>query len=300
LLLVETIEGLFAPPVTKRSRLAQDPRVRRHARSLGSGDSRSYSSKEMDQGMNSRVVVADSDRVTSRVMSLVLTDAGYDAVTLPVNESSGAEITSKQTDLTIIDVDFNGSGGFEFCKDLRSDGYLGPVIFTCTRGDVENKLEAFRIGADDFIVKPFDPLEFVARVQSVIRRSRLADQNCQGALVQVDDAELHVGKLTYKSETVSPTVLTPTEMKILECLMRNHGITISRATLIERVWGYDFLGDTNRIDVYIRRIRRKIEADPAFPQYLHTARGLGYVFQVRRPEPQSTNGTEHSGKVSAR
>jgi two-component system, OmpR family, response regulator RegX3 len=238
--------------------------------------------------MSARVVVADNDRVTSRVISLVLSDAGYDAVSFPIEPGSSTEINEQQPDLTIIDVDFNGTGGFEFCKELRSRGYMGPVIFTSTKGDMDVKLEAFRIGADDYILKPFDPLEFVARVQSVIRRSRLSVQNCQGTIVQVEDAELHVGKLTYKSDTVPPIVLTPTEMKILECLMRNHDITISRSTLIERVWGYDFLGDTNRIDVYIRRIRRKIEVDPAYPQYLHTVRGLGYVFRAKGSDDRTS------------
>jgi two-component system, OmpR family, response regulator RegX3 len=253
-----------------------------------------------DSNMPGRVVVVDNDNVTSKVMTLVLTEAGYEAHTVPITAISGSEVTQRQPDLTIIDVDFNGSGGFEFCKELRSKGYMGPVIFTSTKGDMDVKLEAFRIGADDYIVKPFDPLEFVARVQSVIRRSRVSNQNCQGTIVKVDDAELHVGKLTYKSSTVSPTVLTPTEMKILECLMRNHDITISRTTLIERVWGYDFLGDTNRIDVYIRRIRRKIEADPAFPQYLHTVRGLGYVFKVKSSEPRSGSEIEASPDASVR
>jgi two-component system, OmpR family, response regulator RegX3 len=238
--------------------------------------------------MNARVVVADSDRVTSRVISLVLSDAGYDVVSLPIQPGADNDVPDQESDLTIIDVDFNGTGGFEFCKVLRSRGYRGPVIFTSSRGDMDVKLEAFRIGADDYIVKPFDPLEFVARVQSVIRRSRISSQQCQGAIVEVEDAELHVGKLTYKSARVTATVLTPTEMKILECLMRNHDITISRTTLIERVWGYDFLGDTNRIDVYIRRLRRKIEADPANPEYLHTARGLGYVFRVRNGSSKKT------------
>jgi DNA-binding response OmpR family regulator len=103
-------------------------------------------------------------------------------------------------------------------------------------------------------------------------------------MLRAGDAELSIGNLTYSSSTVSPTLLTPTEMRILECLMRNHRIIISRETLIERVWGYEFIGDTNRVDVYIRRVRRKIEPDPATPRYLHTVRGIGYVFRVDSDE----------------
>jgi two-component system, OmpR family, response regulator RegX3 len=254
----------------------------------------SQSSKRTDNVMPGRIIVVDNDEVTSKVMSLVLSEAGFEANITRVDERSPQGIAHANPDLVVLDVELNGSGGLEFCKLLRASGYMNPVIFTSTRRDVDIKLEAFEIGADDFVVKPFDPLEFVARVQSVIRRSRLSVQNCQGTIVQVEDAELHVGKLTYKSDIVQPAVLTPTEMKILECLMRNHDITISRSTLIERVWGYDFLGDTNRIDVYVRRIRRKIEADPAYPQYLHTTRGLGYVFQVRHREQPAEDGIGNS------
>jgi two-component system, OmpR family, response regulator RegX3 len=244
--------------------------------------------------MKERVVLLDSDAVTSKVMTLVLSEAGLDAVVVPLHLNSCSEIAQSHPDLTVIEVELNGAAGLEVCRELRSKGYTGPVIFTSTKSDIELKLEAFRIGADDYIVKPFDPLEFVARVQSVLRRAKSSDQSSYAAVLRAGDAELHIGKLTYKSSTISPTVLTPTEMQILECLMRNHDITISRTTLIERVWGYDFLGDTNRIDVYIRRIRRKIETDPAYPQYLHTVRGLGYVFRAKGPDRRTNAEIETS------
>ncbi len=240
--------------------------------------------------MSSTVVVVDNDRVTSRVMELVLKDASFDVTATPPADTDGTDVLNVNPDLLVIDVGPDQEAGFEYCKHLRSNGYLGPVIFVSSRNDVQLKLEAFRIGGDDYIVKPFDPLEFVARVQSVIRRSKISIEQSQGAIVHVENAELHVGRLTYRSNAVPGVVLTPTEMKILECLMRNHHITISRATLIERVWGYDFLGDTNRIDVYIRRIRRKIETHPADPEYLHTVRGLGYVFKYlpRQTRPEDS------------
>ena len=101
-----------------------------------------------------------------------------------------------------------------------------------------------------------------------------------GTVLRVEDAEFSIGELTYSSQVVSNVVMTPTEMQILECLMRNARIAISRETLVERVWGYDFVGETNRVDVYIHRLRHKIERDPAHPRYLHTVRGIGYTFRV--------------------
>ena len=234
--------------------------------------------------MANRIVIIDDDPVTSKVMRLVFEDEGYETVTLNRGSNAFDAISGENTQLVILDVNLPDINGFSLCKELRARRYYGPVIFLTGRSDLEDKLEGFRIGADDYIVKPFEPLELVARVESVVRRFHHHDQQSMGTLLRVEDAELSIGELTYQSEVIEPVVLSPTEMRILECLMRNARIVISRERLIERVWGYDLEGDTNRVDVYIRRVRRKIEADAAQPRYLHTVRGLGYVF---RPESDS-------------
>jgi len=230
--------------------------------------------------MKSRVVIVDDDPVTAKVIKFVLNDEGYDTISVPRGSQVFGEIANDQTQLVILDVNLPDISGFALCKELRARRYLGPIIFLTGRGEIEDKLEGFKIGADDYIVKPYEPLELVARVHSVLRRFYRADQSPLGTVLRADDAELSIGELTYMSAAVGQVLLTPTEMRILECLMRNHRLVISRETLIERVWGYDFIGDTNRVDVYIRRVRRKIELDPARPRYLHTVRGIGYVFRV--------------------
>lgn len=247
--------------------------------------------------MSGRVVTVEKNELESRVLGLVLQNSGFETVPLVNEARAPLELGHLAMDLAIISVELDGSDGFSIYRQLRSEGYGGPVIFTSDRSDAAQKLKAFELGADDYIVKPFDPLELVARVESVIRRFRLAEERAQNMLISVDDARLSVGRLTYKSEVVPETVLTPTEMKILECLMRNHGITISRSMLNERVRGFDADGDSNRIDVYIRRVRRKIERNPAEPEYLHTVRGIGYVFAVKRAGGRSRSvaaGSVHS------
>jgi DNA-binding response OmpR family regulator len=228
----------------------------------------------------SRIVLADDDPIAAKVARFILEDEGYETVIL--NRGSGvvAEVTGRETDLVLLDVNLPDVDGFSLCKLLRGRRYFGPIIFLTGRSNIADKVEGFQLGADDYIVKPYEPLELLARVESAIRRFKRADAHSLGSVLRVEDAELSIGELTYTSKAVSPTLLTPTEMRILECLMRNSWIVISRDTLIERVWGYDFIGDTNRVDVYIRRVRRKIEKDPANPQYLHTVRGIGYVFRV--------------------
>ena len=229
-----------------------------------------------------RIVVVDDDPTTAKVMRLVFNDLGYETVTVTRGTQAYAEIIGRETGIVILDVRLPDINGFHLLKELRARRYEGPVIFVTGRTDLEDKLEGFRIGADDYLVKPFEPLELVARVESVIRRFHHHDKQCMGTVLRVDDAELDIGDLTYRSKVVECVELSPTEMQILQCLMRNPRITITRDLLVERVWGYDMEGDTNPVDVYIRRVRRKIEEDPSSPNYVHTVRGLGYVF--RPPE----------------
>lgn len=229
--------------------------------------------------MNGRVVIVDDDPVNAKVMRVVFEDEGYVVATVPRGSQVFSQLHEQAAQLVILDVNLPDINGFALCKELRARRYYGPIIFLTGRGQINDKLEGFRLGADDYIVKPFEPLELVARAQSVIRRFQYGEQQSLGTLLRVDDAELSIGELSYRSSSITGAMLTPTEMRILECLMRNTRIVISRDTLIERIWGFDFIGDTNRVDVYIRRVRRKIEVDPTNPRYLHTVRGLGYVFR---------------------
>jgi DNA-binding response OmpR family regulator len=239
--------------------------------------------------VKSRIVIVDDDPVAVKVIRFVLDEEGFETVAVGRASQVFSAVCEQETDLVILDVNLPDIDGFTLCKELRARQYEGPLVFLTSRNDIASTLEGFRIGADDFIVKPYEPLELVARVNSVIRRFKSADRQSLGTLLRVDDAELSIGELTYRSDAVPPTLLTPTEMQLLECLMRNRHIVIGRETLIERVWGFDFIGDTNRVDVYVRRVRRKIEQDPTDPEYLHTVRGVGYVFRVKRHADAATS-----------
>lgn len=226
-----------------------------------------------------RVVVVHPNQMSAKLLRFVLSDAGH-AVEVACDAVEAAQlIVDRETDAVFLEVALPGKDGYEFCKELRGRRYNGPIIFVSQRRETRDKLRAFDYGGDDYIVEPFDPLELIARLQSLIRRCHRTDLQGLGTIIQSGDAELSIGELTLRRSGRALVVLTPTEMRMLECLMRNTNITISRDTLIERTWGYDFLGDSNRIDVYIRRIRKKVEDDAALPKYLHTVRGLGYVFR---------------------
>lgn len=230
--------------------------------------------------MGTRVVVVEDDLFAAKIISFVLRDKGYDVTTVSSGRQSYDEIVGRETDLVLLDVNLPDCNGFDLCTELRSRRYKGPVIFLTGQCDLTSKIEGFKVGADDYLVKPYEPAELAARADSVVRRYHSADQQALGTVVVVGDSELSMSTFTYSSAIVPPVVLAPTEVRLLECLMRNSGVVLSRGTLIDRTWGYDFVGDTNRVDVYIRRLRNKIESNPAEPTYLQTVRGLGYVFRA--------------------
>jgi DNA-binding response OmpR family regulator len=187
-------------------------------------------------------------------------------------------VEKQPPDLLILDVNVPAaSSGFEFYRHLRELEYDIPVIFVTAKGELEDRLTGLRMGADDYIAKPFQPAELLARVEAVLRRYRKttpgANQIVRGGGVEVSTAELRVSLPDQRQ-----VFLTPTEMKVLLQLVRHAGHIVSRDNLLSTVWGQDYLGESNIVDVYIRRLRRKIERDPSNPEYIQATRGLGYRF----------------------
>jgi DNA-binding response OmpR family regulator len=228
------------------------------------------------------VVIADSDSMSLRLLRFVLESAGYEDVLISLTGLEVLDLVkSGDIDLVLLEVDLADTSGFDLCRELRSRRYTGPIVFVSNRTSPLDRVHAFELGADDFISKPVYPQELTARVAAVARRYGQQDYQALGTILKVGDAELSITDLTFRAEGRPPVRLTPTEIRILECLMRNANITISRETLIERTWGFDFFGDSNRVDVYIRRLRSKIEVDQSHPEYLHTVRRVGYVFRSR-------------------
>lgn len=232
-----------------------------------------------------RIVVIHDSATVTKILVLILSDAGHNVVLASSESEIADEVAQNETHAVIIGSDSGSIDSYQLCKDLRAARYHGPIMFVSHKSGLDEKLKAFEYGADDYLLEPFEPDELLARVEAMARRCRNLDQQPLGAVVKVDDAELSIGEMTFKREGEPPVTLTPTEMRLLERLMRNAGITISRDTLIERTWGFDYFGESNRVDVYIARIRKKIEPDPARPRYLQTVRGSGYVFRTGDSRP---------------
>ncbi len=230
--------------------------------------------------MDIHILAVDGDPFTSRMLAFLLEDSGYRTTTLPDPRRVGGFLEENAVDLILLDVMLPYIDGFTLCTTLRRARPDTPVVFLSAHGMVADRVVGLNRGADDYITKPFEPTELLARIQAVLRRYRRAERNCFGTLIRAGDTALDLGALRFTASTRRPVLLTPTEMKLLECLMRNANAVVSRATLVERTWGYDCDGETNRVEVYIRRLRRKIEVYPGTPRYLHTVRGMGYRFRT--------------------
>jgi len=239
-----------------------------------------------------RVIIVDDDSATAQALCRVLGDEGFHAVAFVRGSEALDDIQRQEPAAVILDIGLPQISGFDVAKELRARRYFGPLLFLSGRDEIEHKLEGFRIGGEDYIVKPVEPLELVARNRAVVRRYQRVRQR-RGDVIEVDDARLSVGDLVYSSDTIPNVSLTPMEARLLEHLMRNRRVLISRATLLEHVWDVRDASPTNRVNVSIRRLRRKIERDPAKPEYLHTVRGVGYVF--RRVTPYDLGSEDEVG-----
>jgi DNA-binding response OmpR family regulator len=229
--------------------------------------------------MKTHVLLVDDDALTGKLIDFMLTDAGYEIYTLADPRRVSEFLREYPIDLVLLDIMLPHMDGYAIAKQVRREYPDIPIVFLSARGMVTDKVEGFAQGADDYVAKPFEPTELLARIQAVLRRYRRAERNVFGTVIRVGETALDLGELRFSGPKRRPAILTPTEMKLLECLMRNANAVISRETLIERTWGYDYDGFGNRVDVYIRRIRNKIEEDPSSPSYIHTIRGMGYVFR---------------------
>lgn len=234
--------------------------------------------RDANGGAPTLTVLVEPDAAEARLLEFLLEEAGH-----PVQLAGGAAEAVRLAldggaDALILEAELGASDGYSLCQELRGRGFKAPVLFLSQRGERADKLKAFDSGADDFLVKPYDPQELLARLESAARRFRNADHDLMGRLLRVGDVELSVGELAV---TVGRrrVFLSPTEARLLECLMRNSPITLSRDTLIDRAWPNDFASDTNRVDVYVARLRRKLERDSTRPEYIHTVRGMGYAFR---------------------
>jgi two-component system response regulator RegX3 len=229
---------------------------------------------------NMHILLVDDDLLVGKLLTYLLDDAGYTMTVLADPRCASAFLQENTVHLVLLDIVLPHRDGYTVAEELRRVQPDIPIIFLSARARAGDKVEGFDHGADDYIAKPFEPTELLARIQAVLRRYHRTERNVCGSVIKVGDTCLDLGELQFSAPGRPPVLVTPTEMKILECLMRNANSVITRAALIERIWGLDCDDLGNRVDVSIRRVRAKIEPDPGNPMLIRTVRGIGYIFRT--------------------
>jgi two-component system response regulator RegX3 len=225
-----------------------------------------------------RILIVEDESSFSEALSFLLSKEGFE-VSIAETGRTALEIFKKQTfDLILLDLMIPEISGIEVCRAIRTTSAV-PIIMLTAKDSEVDKVVGLELGADDYVTKPYSSRELVARIKAVLRRGS-PDEDAQVAGVHA------VGNIRMDIERHSVTVngiaisLPLKEFELLEFLLRNEGRVLTRAQLIDRVWGGDYYGDTKTLDVHIKRLRSKIEVDPANPVLIQTIRGLGYKFEA--------------------
>ncbi|HEY3713153.1 MAG TPA: response regulator transcription factor [Jatrophihabitantaceae bacterium] len=224
-----------------------------------------------------RVLVVDDEENVTHLVSSALRFDGFETITADNGPSALVAVAEADPDLVVLDVMMPGMDGLGVLQNLRAAGSQVPVIFLTARDAATDRIGGLRAGADDYVVKPFSVEELLARVHAVLRRS-VPDEGREGVL-RVADLELDENSHEVTRGGVE-VHLTATEFELLRYLMRNERVVLSKAQILDRVWKYDFQGQSNIVELYIGYLRKKV--DSVDPKLIHTVRGAGYVIKAPR------------------
>lgn len=223
--------------------------------------------------MKKKVLIIDDDKKMNSLLSDFLSKFGHQVFSVTSGSDALKEIPRIDPDIIILDIMLPGMDGFETCREIRKK-YKTPIIMLTARGDVTDRVVGLEMGADDYMPKPFEPRELVARIQSVLRRSSLPVEKSKRVFGELD--------IDYLSHSVSykgvPITLTNMEFELLSYFTKNEGIVLSRDKIFERLKGLDDDSFDRSIDVLVSRLRQKIGDDPKNPRFIRTIRGSGYKF----------------------
>ena len=224
-----------------------------------------------------RVLVVEDEESYSDALAYMLRKEGFEVAIAADGKEALAEFDRDGADIVLLDLMLPGISGTEVCRQIRQTSSV-PVIMVSAKDDEVDKVVGLELGADDYVTKPYSPRELVARIRAVLRRG--------AGEADLEPATLEAGPVRMDVERHVVTVggqelrLPLKEFELLEMFLRNPGRVLTRGQLIDRVWGSDYVGDTKTLDVHVKRLRAKLEPDPAEPKYLVTVRGLGYKLDL--------------------
>jgi DNA-binding response OmpR family regulator len=221
-----------------------------------------------------RILVADDDPSIANLIQITLKDPRYELVAVKNGLEALKAFESTSFDVVILDVMMPYVDGFEACQRIRERSDV-PIVILTSRDGTDDIVHGFELGADDYITKPFKTAELMARVESILRRVEGYKHRVAPPIVRVGELEIDEPRhrVVVRGEDVN---LTPMEFELLYFLAANAGQVFDRETLFREVWGYDYVGETNLVDVCVRRLREKVEVEASRPRLILTVRGVGY------------------------
>jgi DNA-binding response OmpR family regulator len=232
-----------------------------------------------------RILVVEDDLTLLETLEYNLGSEGYEVIVAADGLTALEVAREEQPDLIVLDLMLPRLDGFEVCRILRQETSV-PILMLTARTDEVDRVVGLEVGADDYLTKPFSMRELLARVKALLRRVRLIREEMAGERGVSGTEQLTFGDLVIDLDRHKVVVrgeslrLKPKEFELLVFLARHAGMALSRDLLLERVWGWDYGGGSRTVDVHVRWLREKIEADPADPERIVTVRGVGYVFEA--------------------
>lgn len=226
-----------------------------------------------------QILVVDDDPKILKVVGEALRQESYQVVTAPDGETALQVCRQHPLDLLVLDVTMPGIDGLEVCGRLRAGGSQVPILILSARGDETDRVVGFRLGADDYLTKPFSISELVLRVRAILRRAG-GMSPVQASGDRISAGPLEMDRTTHTASVRGETLdLTPREFEMLWLLASHPGQVFSREHLLERIWRSEFDGDQSAVTVYVRRLREKVEKNPSDPAHVKTVWGIGYKFE---------------------
>lgn len=227
--------------------------------------------------MAKTVLIVEDERAIVEILKFNLKREGYETLEALDGQTGLQLAQTEDPDLILLDVMLPKMNGFDICKTLRAENRTTPIIMLTAREEEMDKVFGLETGADDYMTKPFNILEVKARIKTILRRTAASSQNDVRRTIRVHDMEINS---VNRSVTLggNEVRLTAKEFDLLQVFVNNRGKVFSRESLLETVWKYDYTGDARTVDVHIRRLREKIERNPAQPEFIFTKWGVGYYF----------------------
>ncbi len=226
---------------------------------------------------NNRILIVDDDGHICELLTLYLKSAGFESVSCHSVTTAMQHFLTEPFDLVLLDVMLPDGMGFDTCRAMKDKKGEIPIIMITARDMLDDKIQGFHCGADDYIVKPFEPAEVIARIRARLKKTGVGQR--ESNVITIGDITVSMDAYQVTKGGVS-VLLKPKEVQLLFFLMRNRNIVFSRDTLLQKVWNYDFAGDTRTVDVHIKSLRQKLINDDA-PFEIKTVWGVGYKLEER-------------------